>query len=132
VAGGLTLDSGALIAADKNSRRFWALWHRRVDRTALVTVPAAALVQVWRGNSPLIARVINACFVEVLDEAAAKRSGELLAASRTSDAVDAIVVAGAVRRGDAIVTSDPDDIRRLVAAAGAMGTNIGAVHVIPI
>jgi hypothetical protein len=124
MARGLTLDSGALIAADKNSRRFWALWHRRVDRTTVVTVPAPALGQVWRGNSPLIARVVNTCFVEVLDEAAAKRAGELLAASRTSDLVDAAVVAGAVERGDAIVTSDPDDIRRLVDAAGGVARGV--------
>ncbi|MFL5864002.1 MAG: twitching motility protein PilT [Solirubrobacteraceae bacterium] len=124
MARGLTLDSGALIAADKNSRRFWALWHRRVDRKTLVTVPAPALAQVWRGNSPMISRVVNTCTVEVLDEAAAKRVGELLAASRTSDTVDAAVVAGAVERGDAIVTSDPDDIRRLVDAAGGAARGV--------
>jgi hypothetical protein len=37
---------------------------------------------------------------------------------RSSDVVDAAVVVGAVRRGDAIATSDPDDIRRLLSSAG--------------
>jgi predicted nucleic acid-binding protein len=37
----------------------------------------------------------------------------LLAASRASDIVDAHVVICARRHGEAIVTSDPDDLRQL-------------------
>jgi len=117
VAEGLTLDSGALIAAEKGDRVFWALWKKAMDRQARITVPASVLAQVWRGNSPVVARVLDVCDVEVLDEPGAKRIGVLLARdSKGSDIVDASVVVGATLRGDAIVTSDPEDIDRLVAA----------------
>ena len=57
--------------------------------------------------------------VEDLDESAAKRVGVLLSKSRRRpDVVDAAGVVGAGLRGDAIVTSDPDDINRLVAENG--------------
>jgi hypothetical protein len=117
MAEGLTLDSGALIAAEKGDRVFWALWKKAMDRQARITVPASVLAQVWRGNSPVVARVLDVCDVEVLDEPVAKRIGVLLARnSKGSDIVDASVVVGATLRGDAIVTSDPEDIDRLVAA----------------
>ena len=119
MAAGLTLDAGALIAAEKGERVIWRYFKEAVGRGARVTVPAPALEQAWRGNSPQVARLLAGCDVEVLDEVRAKRTGELLAKARRSDVVDAMVVLGAVARGDAILTSDPDDIRGLVAAAGA-------------
>ena len=114
MAAGLTLDSGALIAADKGDRRFWALWKEALDRGAVVTMPAAVVAQVWRGNSAVIARVLQGCEVEALSEERAKRIGRLLAVSRTTDVVDASVVVGAAARRDAVVTSDPRDMGRLV------------------
>jgi len=57
--------------------------------------------------------------IEPLDLPCAKAIGLLLAKSGTSDVIEAMVVLGAVGRRDAIVTSDPEDIERLLAAAGA-------------
>jgi hypothetical protein len=116
VATGLTLDAGALIAAEKGDRRFWALWSEALDRGATVTVPAAVVAQVWRGNSVVVARILKGCAVEPLSEERAKASGRLLALSRTKDVVDASVVMGASTRHDAIVTSDRGDIDRLARA----------------
>lgn len=118
MASGLTLDSGALIAAEKRVRRFLAIWAVALERGAPVTIPAVVLAQVWRGNSPAIARLLPACDIEDMDEPAAKLVGKLLARSHTADVIDAAVVVGAAARGDAIVTSDPGDIGRLVAATG--------------
>jgi predicted nucleic acid-binding protein len=118
VASGLTLDSGALIAAEKHVRRFLVIWAAALERGARITVPAVVLAQVWRGNSPAIARLLPACDIQDLDEPAAKLVGKLLARSRTADVIDAAVVVGAAARGDAIVTSDPGDIGRLVIAVG--------------
>jgi hypothetical protein len=118
MAAGLTLDTGALIAAEKGERNVWRYFKEAVARGARVTVPAPALAQAWRGNSPQVTRLLSGCEVEVLDEPRAKRTGELLARARRSDVVDSMVVLGAVARGDAILTSDPGDIRGLVAAAG--------------
>ena len=116
MAAGLTLDSGALIAAEKGDRRFWTLWKEALARGAAVTVPAAVVAQVWRGNNVIVARILQGCEVEELSEALAKRVGRLLATSRTSDVIDACVVASAALRHDAIVTSDRRDIARLVDA----------------
>ena len=116
---GLTLDAGALIAAEKGSREFWLHWKDAKAEGTRVTVPAAVLAQVWRGNSPLVARVLAGCVVEDLTETSAKDIGAALGRARRNDVVDASVVTGAVARGDAILTSDPEDIRHLLAAAGA-------------
>jgi len=59
MASGLTLDSGAFIAAEKGTARFRALWKEAVERSAVVTVPADVISQVWRVNSPAIARIPN-------------------------------------------------------------------------
>ena len=113
MATGLTLDSGALIAAEKGDRRFWALWKEALDRGATVTVPAGIVAQVWRGNNAVIARILEGCDVEPLTEERAKQVGRLLASARSSDVIDASVVIGAAARRDAVVTSDPSDIDRL-------------------
>jgi hypothetical protein len=111
---GLTLDSGALKAADRNDRSFWSFWAETVERGVLPVIPAAALAQVWRSpRQARLAQVVNASLVDPLDETLAKAGGELCAQSKTADVVDAAVVASAARRGDAILTSDPRDLRRL-------------------
>jgi hypothetical protein len=46
MATGLTLDSGALIAAEKRDRRFMRIWKEALARAAVVTVPAVVLGQV--------------------------------------------------------------------------------------
>lgn len=118
MATGLTFDTGALIAAEKNSREFWLLWREAIDNERDITVPAVALAQAWRGNSALMARALVLCDVEQFTEAHARPTGRLLGRAKTSDVVDAAVVLSAASRGDAIVTSDPKDIRHLMDKAG--------------
>ena len=72
------------------------------------------LAQAWRGpGQARLAQLVNACFVEALDEALAKAAGELCSKAKLADVVDAALVASAARRGDAILTEDPRDLRRL-------------------
>jgi hypothetical protein len=52
------------------------------------------------------------------DEASAHRAGALLAKSGTADVVDASVVELAATTSAEILTSDPQDIERLVTASG--------------
>jgi hypothetical protein len=52
-----------------------------------------------------------------LDEHLARSCGELCAAAGASDVIDASVVILARQRLDPIVTSDPNDLRRLDPAA---------------
>jgi len=118
VAQGLTLDTGALIAAEKRSPLFFGIVKRSLERRSVLTVPITVLAQAWRSGAVMVARAVNACAVEPLTTRRAKAIGNLLGKSRTVDIVDASVVLGAVERRDAIVTSDPDDIARLLEALG--------------
>jgi hypothetical protein len=114
---GLTLDAGALIALDRSDRRVIALLARADEVGARVTVPATALAQAVRTptRQARLSRLIRqpTTRVEPLDALDATRVGVLLAASRTKDIADAHVVICARRHSEAIVTTYPDDLRRL-------------------
>jgi hypothetical protein len=56
--------------------------------------------------------------VAPLGETEAHEAGRLLGITKTSDVVDAVVVTTAIRQKATILTSDPDDIGRLVRACG--------------
>jgi hypothetical protein len=79
------------------------------------------VAQAWRGSARqvLLARLLNGCDVEALDDAQAREAGALAARAGTADIVDACVVEGALRRRDLVVTSDVDDLRSIASAAGA-------------
>jgi hypothetical protein len=53
-----------------------------------------------------------------LGEAEAHEAGRLPGMTKTSDIVDAVVVATALRQKATILTGDPGDIERLVRASG--------------
>jgi hypothetical protein len=117
----VTLDAGALIALDKGDRRVLVLLARARDLGATVTVPATALAQAIRRprTQARLARLVRQPTTDLrsLDGPDATGVGMLLAASRTSDIVDAHVVVCGARAGQPIVTSDPEDLRRLAPTA---------------
>ena len=111
---GITYDAGALIAAERDDRRMWALHRRALERGLVPTVPAGVLGQGWRGGPQArMSRLLKGCRVEPLDEPRARSSGAACAAARSSDVIDASVVVGAAARSDLIVTSDRGDLERL-------------------
>ena len=118
---GVTYDTGALIAAERNDRRMWALHAGFLALEISPTVPSPVLAEAWRGGpkQASMARLLTMCGVETMDEPTAKTVGILTGKARHSDIVDVVVVEGAVRRSDAVVTSDPEDVRRVVEVAGA-------------
>lgn len=117
---GITYDTGALLAAEAHRRELWALHARSVRRGERPVVPAAVLALAWRGGpQAALSRLLQGCIVEDLDESRARAAGAVCARSGTRDVVDAIVVAGAVARGDLVVTSDADDLERLASSLGA-------------
>jgi hypothetical protein len=63
-------------------------------------------------------RFLTGCQVITLGESEAHEAGRLLGLTRTADVVDAVVVTTALRQKAIILTSDSDDIRRLVRAPG--------------
>lgn len=114
---GVTLDAGGLIALDRNDRRVLVLLARAAETNARITVPASALAQAIRQPAPQtrLARLVRQPTTDViaLDRVDATSVGILLAASGTSDVVDAHVAICARRTDQQVVTSDPDDLRVL-------------------
>jgi predicted nucleic acid-binding protein len=87
-----------------------------VERNAVVRVSAAVLVEVYRGQArdAAVDRVLNQG-IDVLpvDRTTARIAAGLLTRAQldSRDAIDALVVATAVRLGGALIlTSDPDDL----------------------
>jgi hypothetical protein len=113
-------DAGALIAAEKNQRRFWAEHRARLEMGVVPGVSATVVAQVSRSPRQVqLARLLRGCDVVPLDEERAHAAGTLLAKSRTRDIVDAAVVELASERDADIVTSDRVDIEHLVTCARA-------------
>lgn len=115
----LILDSGALIALERNDR---AMWRRFKGALLSGDVPAThggVVGQAWRGHGPrqaLLARALAGVEVRPLDDSLGRGAGELLARAGEVDVVDAALVLLA-EDGDQIITSDPNDIEPLAAAS---------------
>ena len=114
---GITLDAGGLIALERNDRRVLALIARATERGMRITVPATALAQAIRNpaRQARLSRLIRQAGTHLvaLDGPDATAVGLLLARTGTSDIADAHVVVCARRAGQAVVTSDADDLRRI-------------------
>lgn len=115
-------DAGALIAADRNDRAFWADHRIRLERGVIPVVPAPVLAQVSRSpRQASLRRLLRGCDVRALDEAAAHRIGVILARASSSDIADGAVV-DLASDGAEIVTSERPDIARLLEATGSPAT----------
>jgi hypothetical protein len=125
---GVTYDAGALVAAERNSRRMWALHAGYLDEEVVPVIPAPVLAQAWRGGARQagLARMLRMCDIEPMSEEMARSVGVLAGESGHDDVVDVAVVEGAIRRGDAVVTSDASHIRTVAAEAGI------ALRIVPV
>ena len=114
---GITFDAGGLIALDRNDRRVLALIARAAELGIRITIPATALAQAMRNpaRQARLSRLIRQAGTDLvaLDGPDATAVGILLAQSGTADIVDAHVVVCAHRAGQAVVTSDAADLRRI-------------------
>ena len=118
-ANGVTYDTGALIAAERNDRSTWEFHADTLSRGATPTVPAGVLAQAWRGGpQPLLSRFLKGCRIEVLDERLARQVGSSCRRSGLTDVVDMSVVVGAQERGDVVVTGDRKDVAPLAQSLG--------------
>ncbi len=115
----LVLDSAALIAVDRNERPMWARLKAAQIAGELPISHAGVLGQAWRGGprQARLARALDGIDVRPLDKALGYAAGELLAAARLSDVIDAAVVLLSTD-GDEIVTSDLGDFEQLAATSG--------------
>ena len=116
----LVLDTGALIALDRNDLRVWTALRDAVTADDNIRVPSGAIAQAWRDGARqvLLARALSHCDEVVLAGSFARASGLLCGRASTADVIDASValtVAGAAHSDDVVVlTSDADDIRHLL------------------
>jgi len=114
---GLTLDTGALIAFDRNDRRVVAIISRALALGVRLAVPAGVVGQAWRDGrrQARLARLLgsNLIEIEVLDDKGARAAGQLCGVTRTDDVIDASVVLCARSRSHGVLTSDVGDLRRL-------------------
>jgi len=118
---GVVLDTGALIALERRHRT------RAIDLTIAleghvsIAIPAGVIAQAWRDGARQVelVRLLRSSDVELvaLDGSTARRVGELLSRTQTSDVIDAHVALVAMRDDRTIFTSDPDDLRALAPAA---------------
>ncbi len=116
----LVLDTGALIALDRNDRAMWRRLKSALLADAVPVSHGGVVGQAWRGKGPrqaLLAKALDGIDVRPLDDALGRSAGRLLGACRLDDVVDAAVVLLA-DDGDLIVTSDLDDLDPLAAASG--------------
>jgi predicted nucleic acid-binding protein len=113
---GLTLDAGALIAYERGQERIRKILAVSYERGFVPTIPTVALAEVWRSDAKdaRVARLLKASSIEILDERIARAAGSLRRATRGANTIDACIAVGVRRRGDAIATSDPGDMRALL------------------
>jgi predicted nucleic acid-binding protein len=114
---GIVFDAGGLIALDRGDRRVLAILARAAERGLRITIPATALAQAIRApaRQARLARLIRQPGTDLvaLDGPDATAVGLLLAQMASAGIVDAHVVIGARRAGQAVVTSAAADLRRI-------------------
>ncbi len=113
----VVLDTGALVGFERNDRRVVAIVARALEHQDELLVPAGVVAQAWRDGSQQarLARLLRAplCEVVALDDRQARAAGQLCGVATTTDVVDASVAVVARDRRARVITSDPDDLRRL-------------------
>jgi hypothetical protein len=114
---GAVLDAGALVAFERNDRRIVAIVARALEHRDSLVVPAGVVAQTWRDGArqARLARLLGSpiCEVAALDDLAARGAGQLCGVAGTNDVVDASVALVGRQRKLRVITSDPDDLRRL-------------------
>jgi hypothetical protein len=122
-------DAGVLIGADAGQRRVWADHRARLESGLRPITTAPVVAQVSRSPRQVQLRLfLRGCDIRPMTENDAHPVGALLAATGTSDVVDAHLVHAAVAGAvTTILTSDVGDIVRLVDGVGARRISVRAV-----
>jgi hypothetical protein len=115
----LVLDSGALIALERNERSMWVRFKATEMAGDVPITHAGVLGQVWRGSArqARLSQALAGVDVRALDEPLGRASGGLLRATALSDVIDAALLLLS-KDGDEIVTLDSEDFEQLAAASG--------------
>jgi hypothetical protein len=106
-----------LIAFERNDARVRTLIELALAHGASLHVTGGVVAQVWRDGrrQARLARLLGSGFVSVqaLDLEESQAVGVLCGQSKSRDVVDVSVALLARRWGARVVTSDPEDLRRI-------------------
>lgn len=121
----LILDAGALIALERRESAVVAHLRDAARSKIRVVTSAAVAAQAWRGGTRQagLARTLRGVAVRGLTDQTYRPVGELLAANGTADVADAHLSL-LVQTDDTVLTSDPDDIKRLLRTRGVVAAVI--------
>jgi len=107
-------DAGALVAAERSDRQVWADHRVRLEVGAVPTTTAPVVAQVSRSHRQAqLRRFLRGCHIVAFTPEEAHDVGALLGQASTSDVVDAHVIVTAAKTSSTVLSSDPDDLRRL-------------------
>lgn len=122
-------DAGALIAAASGDRTLWADHRVRLDSGRRPVTTAPVVAQVSRSARQVqLHRFLRGCEVRPMTADHAHPVGALLAATGTSDVVDAhLVHLAATESVTTILTSDVGDIGRLLDGLQARRIDVRAI-----
>lgn len=137
MAGTLVLDSEGLSKLASGDARVRAYLDTAVAQRARVAVSAITLTEVLRGGprDAAVHRVLSRITVVPVSRELARHAGELLGTTGLSGhrcAIDAVVAATALalERPVVLLTSDPDDLNRLVEEPGRpKAERVAVIHV---
>jgi hypothetical protein len=112
-------DAGVLVAADRGDRAIWAEHRIRLELGTVPTTTAPVVAQVSRSPRQAQLRLfLRGCEIVAFSPDQAHEVGALLGKAGSSDVVDAHLVMFAGLRTSTVLTSDPDDLRRISSNAG--------------
>jgi hypothetical protein len=109
-------DTGACVGVERRKARATRFVRLAQVGLARIVIPLATLPEWWRGRTDVREDLLAAARIDT-SIAAAKAAGAALEGLRRVDAsltIDAVVVATAALLDGIVVTSDPDDLARLV------------------
>jgi hypothetical protein len=117
---GLVYGVGALRAASRGDRIFWAVHRAALAHGIVPVVPVSVIAEGFRteARSDRIQDMLDGSEIEVMDADGARRVGELAVKASTTDLVAASVAETAARRNCAVVASRQN---ALTSASGLLG-----------
>ncbi len=91
---GVTYDTGALVAAERNDRAMWGLHAGFLAEEVVPTVPSPVLAEAWRGGGrqASLSRLLAMSEIEAMSEEQARRVGVLAGKAGHDHMVDVTVV----------------------------------------
>jgi hypothetical protein len=120
---GLVYGVGAMRAAARGDRAFWALHRAALAHGIVPVVPVSVIAEGFRteARGDRLQDMLDGSEIEVMDADGARRVGELAVKASTTDLVAACVAETAARRNCAVVASRQNALSN---ASGLLGHKV--------